>query len=394
MYNKIMPRKKLSEYRAKKIINQALNLNYVGWEIDADQQLQEISGADHYVVKVDQGVKGRFKKGLVLLDKNRDELSAAVEELKAKGYRWLLIEPMQNHDQSAERYLSLQRDRSGLHLSFSRSGGVDVEANPDAMQHVDITDATDWASLAEQTGFSAEQLQALVQTFEQNYFVFLEINPYIVDGEVKLLDLAIEVDDAGEYFVQIWSEDDFRRSNIRKLKPEEETVIELAEKSPASLKLEVINPDGAVFLLLSGGGASIVVADEVYNQGYGQQLANYGEYSGNPNAEEAEIYTSAVLSLLLKSRALKKVLFIGGAVANFTDIANTFAGVINAIEKVSDQLQNQRVKVFVRRGGPRQEIGLSRIEACLKKYDLFGSVNSPAVPLTEVVGQALQEVER
>lgn len=389
-----MPRKKLSEYRAKKIIHDALNLSYIGWEIDANHQLPEITGADRYVIKVDQGVKGRFKRGLVLLDKSRDELPSAVQELKAKGYRWLLVEPMQSHEQSAERYLSLQRDRSGLHFSFSRSGGIDVEANPEAMQHVDITDATDWTSLAEQTGFSVEQLQALIQTFEQNYFVFLEINPYIVDGGLKLLDLAIEVDDAGEYFVQEWNEEDFRRSNTRQLTPEEETVIELAEKSPASFKLEVINPDGAVFLLLSGGGASIVVADEVYNQGHGQQLANYGEYSGNPNAEEAEIYTSSVLSLLLKSHAPKKVLFIGGAVANFTDIANTFAGVINAIEKVSDQLQNQQVKVFVRRGGPRQEIGLSRIEACLKKYDLLGSVNNPSVPLTEVVGQALQEVEK
>jgi ATP-citrate lyase beta-subunit len=136
------------------------------------------------------------------------------------------------------------------------------------------------------------------------------------------------------------------------------------------------------------------VADEVYNQGYGPQIANYGEYSGNPNTEEAEIYTSAVLSLLLKSHAAKKVLFIGGAVANFTDIANTFSGIIAAIDKVSDQLQNQRVKVFVRRGGPRQEIGLAKIEACLQKYGLLGSVNSPTVPLTEVVGQALQKVER
>ncbi|HEX4662095.1 MAG TPA: ATP citrate lyase citrate-binding domain-containing protein, partial [Candidatus Saccharimonadales bacterium] len=253
-----MPRKKLSEYRAKKIVHASLGLQYVGCEIDAetdvDQQLQSVTDTDRYVIKVDQGVKGRFRKGLVLLDKSYGELADSIQELKGKGYRWLLIEPMQSHDQSAERYLSLQRDRSGLHFSFSRSGGIDVEANPEAMQHIDITDSTDWSRLAEQTGFTADQLQALIQTFEQNYFVFLEINPYIVDGGLRLLDLAIEVDDAGEYFVQTWSEADFRRSNIRKLTPEEETVIELAEKSPASFKLEVINPDGAIFLLLSGGG--------------------------------------------------------------------------------------------------------------------------------------------
>jgi ATP-citrate lyase beta-subunit len=153
-----------------------------------------------------------------------------------------------------------------------------------------------------------------------------------------------------------------------------------------------LNPDGGVFLLLSGGGASVVVADEVYNQGYGRQLANYGEYSGNPNQEEAEQYTSAVLSLLLKSKAPKKVLFVGGAVANFTDIANTFAGVIAAIDMVAEQLHDQGVKIFVRRGGPRQEIGLAKIEACLQRHGILGAVHSPETALTDVVAEALKEV--
>ena len=96
----------------------------------------------------------------------------------------------------------------------------------------------------------------------------------------------------------------------------------------------------------------MVVADEVYNRGLGEQLANYGEYSGNPNSEETYLYTKAVLELVLASKAPKKVVFLGGAVANFTDIAKTFAGVIQALDEVADGLQSQGVKVFVRRGGP------------------------------------------
>ena len=136
----------------------------------------------------------------------------------------------------------------------------------------------------------------------------------------------------------------------------------------------------------------MVVGAGVFNKGFCKELANNGEYSGNPNQEEAEQYTRAVLGLLLKSKSKKKVLFIGGAVANFTDIANTFTGVIAAIDAVAEQLRDQGVKVFVRRGGPRQEIGLAKIEACLQRHGILGSVHTPETPLTEVVGRALKEI--
>jgi len=92
---------------------------------------------------------------------------------------------------------------------------------------------------------------------------------------------------------------------------EEENILTLSQKSQAAFKFDFLNPNGSVFMLLSGGGASIVLADEVANQGFGKELANYGEYSGNPNEEETFIYTKNLLSLLLKSKAPKKVLIIG-----------------------------------------------------------------------------------
>jgi ATP-citrate lyase beta-subunit len=191
--------------------------------------------------------------------------------------------------------------------------------------------------------------------------------------------------------VSDWSTDDFRSPATRRLTPQEQVVQELAEKSQASFKLDVLNPDGSIFLLLSGGGASIVVADEVYNNGQGDRLANYGEYSGNPNTEETYLYTKAVLQLVLDSPATPKILFVGGAVANFTDVASTFDGIIRALDEHGTELRDDRVKVFVRRGGPRQEIGLERIEAALRRLDLLGAVHSPAVPLTEALKEALKE---
>jgi ATP-citrate lyase beta-subunit len=392
-----VPRKKLSEFRSKIIITQALALPYRGWTVDAggdiSTQLEQIEGDGPFVVKVDQAVKGRFKKGLVLLQVARHDLPSAIQHLQSQGFTWLIIEPLLAHEATAERYLSLSRDRTGTSLSFSQAGGVDIESHADTMQRQLLGPDTNWEALVAQTGFSSKQLSDLVALFDSQYMVFLEINPYIIINDaIHLLDLAIEVDDAGDYFADGWNESDFRRPPGSSLTAPEQTVLELDEKSPASFKLDLINPNGAIFLLLSGGGASIVVADEIYAKGYGQQLANYGEYSGNPNTEETYVYTAALLQLLVTSQAPNKVLFIGGAVANFTDIANTFTGIIQAIEEVAEQLSQQQLKVYVRRGGPRQEIGLAKIEAVLKKHGLLGAVHDPSTPLTEAVDEALQSL--
>jgi ATP-citrate lyase beta-subunit len=393
-----MPRQKLSEYRAKSIIAQALELPYEGWPIDTresltDQLAEPTSITSDFVIKVDEGVKGRFKKGLVTLDVKASDLPEAARTLSDKGYRWLIIEPMVKHDQAAERYISLASDRDGLLMQYTASGGIDIEQHAESIKHLRLNNEINWDVVAAETGISIAQLQRLAKSFKDNYFVFMEINPYLVDESgLRLLDAAVEVDDAAEFFVDSWRAEDFRRHTGHDLSPEELAVLELDGNSPASLKLSVLEPNGSIFLLLSGGGASVVVADEIYNQGYGRQLANYGEYSGNPNAEETYAYTKAILQLLLKSSAKRKVLFIGGAVANFTDIAKTFAGVIRAIDEVADQLREQQVKVFVRRGGPNQETGLARIEAALTKHGLLGAVHSPATPLTAVVTEALREV--
>src|SRR5207302_6008598 len=129
-------------------------------------------------------------------------------------------------------------------------------------------------------------------------------------------------------------------------------VQELNKKSQASFSLEVLNREGSIFLLLSGGGASVVVADEIYNAGRGNELANYGEYSGAPNREETYLYTQQLLKLLLNSSAAGKTLIIGGGVANFTDVRITFEGIIDALREVESQLRKQHVQVYVRRGGP------------------------------------------
>jgi ATP-citrate lyase beta-subunit len=390
-----MPRRKLSEIRSKLMISRELELPYVGWSVVSDtdlaEQMKEM-GAGPFVVKVDQGIKGRFKKGLVLLDVQSADLMSAIEQLRAKRYTSFIVEPMAKHEQPEERYFALNRDRDGLHLISSTHGGVDVESHEDALERDTITPQTDWPLIAKRTGFSEVQLKKLVSVFTDGYMVTLEINPYLVtENGLRLLDLAIEVDDAGAYFTDRWNEDDFRQAETRVLSPQERSVIELDTTSPASFTLNVMNPNGSLFLLLSGGGASIVVADEVFIKGHGKKIANYGEYSGNPTSEETYIYTVALLELLVASSSPKKVLFIGGAVANFTDIANTFAGIIKAIDHMAEELKSQNLKVFVRRGGPRQEIGLARIKESLDAHGLLGGIYGSEVALIDAVDTTIEE---
>jgi ATP-citrate lyase beta-subunit len=388
-----MPRRKLSEYRAKVIAHETLDLPYEGWSVTSSNfasDVKKIASHKSYVVKVDQAVKGRFKKGLVALDVPKAKIASIVKKYEGEGYKHFIVEPYVTHEDSNERYLSIAQDRQGIRLSYSELGGVDIESNPDSVKSVYLTEKIDWEKLAEEAKMTTAQLQALFQTFKDNYFVFLEINPYILtDKSIAILDIAVEVDDAGETFVKTWSDADIREPN-RTVAPEEEVIRALDKTSVASFNLSVINPQGSIFLLLSGGGASVTIADEVYNLGLGKELANYGEYSGAPQAHEARKYTSEVLKLLLASKAPKKILFIGGAVANFTDIATTFAGVIAAIDECADELARQNVKIYVRRGGPRQEIGLKNIRQALEKYGLLGGVYDPSTTLTDALSLALK----
>jgi ATP-citrate lyase beta-subunit len=388
-----MPRKKISEYRAKSIISKTLSIDYVGWSVISARDIKTVRGYDSYVVKVDQAIKGRFKKGLVLLNVKQRELTNAVKKLEAKGFNSFLIEPYIQHSNKDERYISIAQHRDGLVVSCSDQGGVDIESNMESIEIFPITSNFNYKKLSRISRIDEEKLRKLVEVFVENYFVFLEINPYIVNGNVvTILDSAAEVDDTGQHFVKTWESSDIREVNTRQA-TQEQVVKDLNRGSAASFSLSVINPQGAIFLLLSGGGASVVVADDIYNKGFGKQLANYGEYSGNPSLYETYKYTTQVLELIVGSHVPKKVLFIGGAVANFTDIATTFAGVINAIDEKAKELAKQNVRVYVRRGGPNQEKGLANIKACLEKRHLLGGVYDPSVTLSDALDKALESLK-
>jgi len=397
VYNsRVMARKKLSEFRAKTVLHHVLDIPYMGIAFDnSTDSLERLSMLDStktYVVKVDAGIKKRMKKGLVALDKTPKELTIEIKKLSEKGYSQFIIEPFVRYEPSSEKYFSIERVRDGLQVLYSQRGGIDVEENKESIKKSIVSSDHTIEIIASELKTPVQKLDRIFKAFNKYYFSFLEINPFVIEQDrFYLLDIASEVDSSAEFFVdKNWTASDFRSGDIKEKTDEEKEVDLLSQKSQASFNLTLLNENGSIFMLLSGGGASIVLADEVYNLGYGKKLANYGEYSGNPNAEETYLYTRNLLKLLLKSTADKKVLVIGGGVANFSDVRITFVGVIRALQEVVEDMKKQQIKVFVRRGGPHQKEGLEMMEKFLKEQNIFGFVGDQKTSLPEIIKKALQ----
>ena len=71
----------------------------------------------------------------------------------------------------------------------------------------------------------------------------------------------------------------------RALTAAEEHIAGLDAATGASLKLSILNPKGRVWTMVAGGGASVIYADTVGDLGFADELGNYAEYSGAPNAQ-------------------------------------------------------------------------------------------------------------
>lgn len=185
-------------------------------------------------------------------------------------------------------------------------------------------------------------------------FTYLEINPLVVipnaegtSAEVHFLDLAAKLDQTAEFECGVkWAVArgpvalgqpvikvdkvsidagppmEFPAPFGREMSKEESYIAELDAKTGASLKLTVLNAKGRIWTLVAGGGASVVYADAIASAGYSEELANYGEYSGAPTETQTYYYARTVLDLMLRApiSAEGKVLFIGGGIANFTNV--------------------------------------------------------------------------
>jgi ATP-citrate lyase beta-subunit len=369
------------------------------------------------VVKPDQLFGKRGKHGLVKVANTFDEARQWVEQRMNQEttvgkvtdkLTHFLIEPYVPHE--GEFYIAIKTDREGDTVYFSNHGGVDIEEVWDTVAeiHVGVVQDIDTVEVkarlpadtpADKRGLFASFVKGLFNLYKGLGFAYLEINPFVVsDRTIIPLDLVARLDDTAHFELgDKWGDLAFPAPFGRKLSWEEEYIKEMDEKSGASLKLTILNPRGRVWTLVAGGGASVVYTDTIVDLGYEDELANYGEYSGNPSTGETYEYARTILDLMTREKdpqGRSKFLLIGGGIANFTDVAKTFTGITMALKEHKQKLQDVNVKIFVRRGGPNYQEGLRLMEELGKEVGVPIEVYGPEMHMTRIVDLALEEARQ
>jgi len=383
--------------------------------VEPETDLEELEANEPWlktsrlVVKPDQLFGKRGKHGLVLLDATwpeaekylRENMEAEVTVGGITGrLTHFLIEPFIPHEE--EFYVAISSDGDGDNIFFSLQGGISVEENWDKVirWHVDVLAGIDGLdiksglpeSLGEKGPTIERFLRALWHFYSDAGFTYLEINPFTFQrGSIVPLDMVAKLDDAEEYWQRKrWQGLQFPEPFGRTLSKEELFIKDIDSKTGASLKLTILNPEGRVWTMVAGGGASVIYADTICDLGFSREMANYGEYSGDPNTEETYYYTRTILDLMTrKNDSQGKVLLIGGAIANFTDVAKTFKGVVMALEEYQEKLQEAGVKIYVRRGGPNFEQGLKLMRSLGERLGVPIEVYGPETHMTRIVPLAL-----
>lgn len=366
------------------------------------------------VAKPDQLIKRRGKLGLVLLDATWDNAQTWLKEQSGKEIKvdsvsgvldHFLVEPFTPHTADEEYYLAIRAHRDGDEILYYHEGGVDVGDVDQKAERLDVvignTPTTDEIT-RRLLGKTPEYCRSLIAGFIQTVFIFysemhytyLEMNPFIVVGDkVMPLDLAARIDDTADFVCRAkWGELNFPAPFGRTLSPEEHHIAELDSKTGASLKLTILNPKGRVWTMVAGGGASVIYTDTVSDLGFGEELANYGEYSGDPSEEFTYGYARTILDLMTREKDPRgKVLIVGGGIANFTNVATTFKGIVRAFKEFRDKLVENEVRIYVRRGGPNYQEGLRIMRELGETLGVPIEVYGPETHITSIVPMALQE---
>jgi len=423
-----MAKKGIRECSAKQLLasnlanNSDNTFSYHGKAASVDQKtnLDELARENPWlltsklVCKPDQLMGKRGKHNLLLLNANYNEtkdflqqkLGSEITIGKTTGILTnFIIEPFLPHEQQEEYYLSFQTHREKDVILFSPHGGVDIEENWDNIISIDIpigsSESTKELVLQKlpetllQKDLFADYMSALYSFFIDYGCASLEINPLVFkDGAFTPLDLKIKLDDTSSFEnAKKWGAIEFPPAFGLKLSPEEAYINSLDAKTGASLKLTILNPKGRIWTLVAGGGASVIYADTITDLGATNELANYGEYSGNPKTDETYEYTKTILDLMTRERdsqGRSKILLIGGGIANFTDVAKTFTGIIKALREFKQKLIDTNVKIYVRRGGPNYQEGLKKMTELGQELGVPLEVYGPETHMTKIVSLALK----
>ncbi len=369
------------------------------------EQFEQLAQANDWiqkgklVAKAHEALGSRFKLGLVKVGLDRAGAKAAVAEMLGRQVgsitvTQLIVSEMVPHKE--EYYVAVKSTREGAEVLAANCGGIEVESNWDRVKKLSVevgnspsSDALD--ALAKQAGFSGELAKKVAEfagklfaCFDKEDAQYLEVNPVVAregGGELVALDAVTLLDADSRFRHPDWNFS-FAAEFGRAYTKQELEVMAVDAKIKGSVKFIEI-PGGNTAMLPAGGGASVYYSDAVVARG--GKLANYAEYSGDPPDWAVEVLTDKVCSL----PGIKNII-VGGAIANFTDVKKTFGGIIAGFRKAKSEGKLSGVKIWVRRGGPREKEGLDAMRA-LKEEGFDIHVYDRHTPLTDIVDMALDK---
>lgn len=342
----------------------------------------------------------RGKNNGIRFCKNLEEVEQAVSEifdLSIRGQYVTAILLTEKINIENENYLSITYDtnRKQPVLVFSEEGGVNIE---DVLEEKIIKILLDIRQnkLPVDLGIPKEFLetaQNLWQCFLSEDTRLVEINPLAktVTGEIIALDAKMALDDdaffrhcleaqerAREKGQDGQSVSDWAKLEARTMLGRPPTTREIAvqeidkgEKYYQGTAGKYIELDGDIALILNGGGASIANMDALIKVGL--KPANYTEYSGNPPREKVYALSKSVLS-----KPGLRGLWMCGVVANFTNVEETFKGIVDALDEIKPTYP-----IVVRRAGPHDKEGVKLLSDCAIRNNLNIKIFGKEVSMSE-----------
>jgi ATP-citrate lyase beta-subunit len=347
------------------------------------------------VVKAHEALGSRFKLGLVKVGLDLKEAEAATKEMIGRQtgsitVSQVIVSEMIPHKE--EYYCAVKSTREGTDILVANCGGIEVESNWDRVKRLAVEVGQQPSEealerLAKDAGFTgplakkmAEFAGKMFTCFDSEDAQYLEVNPVVLhEHGLIALDAVTLLDGDAKFRHPDWNFA-FAAEFGRAYSKHEMEVMAVDSKIKGSVKFIEI-PGGDTAMLPAGGGASVYYSDAVVARG--GKLANYAEYSGDPPDWAVEVLTDKVCSL----PGIKNII-VGGAIANFTDVKKTFGGIINGFRKAKSEGKLKDVKIWVRRGGPREKEGLDAMRA-LKDEGFDINVFDRNTPLTDIVDMAL-----
>jgi ATP-citrate lyase beta-subunit len=351
------------------------------------------------VAKAHEALGSRFKLGLVKVGLDLSAAIAATKEMIGRQVgsitvSQVIVSEMIAHKE--EYYCAVKSTREGSEVLVANCGGIEVESNWDRVKRLCLevgqqptTEALE--RLVKDAGFTGPLVKKMADfaakmftCFDNEDAQYLEVNPVVTresDGELVALDAVTLLDGDAKFRHPDWNFQ-FAAEFGRAYSKDEMEVMAVDSKIKGSVKFVEI-PGGDTAMLPAGGGASVYYSDAVVARG--GKLANYAEYSGDPPDWAVEVLTEKVCSL----PGIKNII-VGGAIANFTDVKKTFGGIINGFRKAKSDGKLKNVRIWVRRGGPREKEGLDAMRA-LKDEGFDINVFDRNTPLTDIVDKALHK---